>query len=294
MKKISPLNFGGDDGGIKLRRQGRKPLVNFYREPKDAPAFELTDHDWDILERAYRSKVSDSLRNKLGESVEDFFWFFHCAGAKSYADNTRRYLNTIATAAFPPAALAIIPRKPAHAAARDVLLEYYLFDEDEPEKTVVAEDFKNEPDRVRRAAEEMARDIEQKDTAPPTAKPSEWDKMVVELMRALRDANFPYTVNKRGTSKGASPVISLLIGLQEHFPPELRCHVSRDGEADEATIAAAASKAWRDFKRSPSGRRESRERAKAPIAELPPRHERLNIVFKYLESRRPRRAVRTT
>jgi hypothetical protein len=165
-------------------------------------------------------------------------------------------------------------------------LEYYLFDDDEPEKTVVAEDFKNEPDRVRRAAEEMARDIEQKDTASPTDKPAEWDKMVVNLMRMLRDAKAPYTVNKRGTSKGASPIISLLIGLQEHFPAEFRYHVSRDGEADEATMATAASKAWRDFKRSASGRREARERAKAPIAELPPRNERLNIVFKYLESRR--------
>jgi hypothetical protein len=86
MKKISPANFGGDDGTIKLRRQGRKPLVNFYRKPEDAPTFDLTDLDWDKLKRAYGAELtelSDGMRDKIKEGMEDYFWFCRCAGGLS-------------------------------------------------------------------------------------------------------------------------------------------------------------------------------------------------------------------
>jgi hypothetical protein len=282
MSKISPKAFGGDEGNEKLRRRGRKPLSSFYQHPEDAPTLHLLPSDWEEIEAGYRAPLSDALRENILGIVNDYFWFLPCDTAKPRADDAIAYLRKVVKAAAPDKTILKLPRKPAHAAARDVLLEYYLFDEEVPEKTVVADDFKDEPDQVRRAAENMARDIEQQDTAPPTAKPSEWDNMVVELMRALRDAKLPYTVNKRGTSKGASPIISLLVGLQEHFPPEFRCHVSRDGEADEATIAAAASKAWTDFQKSSVGRRDARKRASAVQKKEVGRAERLNKAFKYL------------
>ncbi|WP_296710870.1 hypothetical protein [Rhodoblastus sp.] len=295
MKKISPKNFGGDDAHFTLKRRGRKPLSNFYQHPEIAPAFALTEDDWKNLEHVYGHNLDQAIRAEVEEIISDYFWHFLCDGTRSYSDEAITYLEKIAKDARPPQALMKKTKTPARTAARDVLLEYYLFDQDDPDTTPDPKEFLNEPDKVRIAAQEFARHIAEYDMSPPSGTASEWEKMVVAIQRRLKAAGLPHTINKRGTRRGASPIVSFLICLQEKFPNAFQSHLSRDGEPDEATIAAAASKAWIDFRKSAVGRRDARKRESADEARMQVkqkkelgRAERLNKAFKYLEFRKAR------
>jgi hypothetical protein len=295
VKKISPKSFGGEDARVALKRRGRKPLCNFYQHPAIAPDFAMTDDDWKILEHSYGHELGQAIRADAEELIRDYFWHFLCDGTRSHSAEAITYLEKIAKAAQPSQALKKTPKTPGRTAARDVLLEYYLFDVDHPERTPDPGEFLKDPERVRLAAQELARHIAELDMTPPSDRASEWDKMVVALQRRLKAAGLPYTINKRGTRRGASPIVSLLIGLQEKFPGEFQSHLSRDGEPDEATVAAAASKAWSDFRKSAVGRRDARQGASAEEAELQVkrkteigRAERLNRAFKYLAFRKQR------
>jgi hypothetical protein len=208
------------------------------------------------------------------------------------------YLEKIAKDAQPSQALGKKPKTSARTAARDVLLEYYLFDQNNPDRPPDPKEFVNEPDKVRRAARELARHIAEHDMTPPSGTASEWEKMVVAIQRRLKAAGLPYTINKRGTRRGASPIVSFLICLQENFPSEFQSHLSRDGEPDEGTIATAASKAWTDFGKSAVGRRDARQGANADEARMQVkqkkeigRAERLNNAFKYLAFRKHRQRI---
>lgn len=294
MTKISLPTFGGEGSKVILPRKGRKPLSNFYQEPDSAPAFEPSMQGWKEIESAYGREFPDALRAQIKEIVDDYLWFSSCERNKSYADEAIKYLEMIAKTSFPPIALAKAPRKPAHKETRDVLLEGYLFDEASPDESAAA-NFVTTPNRITSAARAMVNDLRAYDMAPNKKKPVEWDKMAVRLMIALRSCGLPYTVNKRGTKKGASPVVALLHEFQDRLPEECRLHIGRDGEATDETMAAAASAAWSAYKGSREGNHDLRELAKFEKAKcegrdykILERHERLNKVFKYLAFRRRR------
>lgn len=295
MKKISPPNFGGEGGKVKLTRKGRKPRTTFYQEPEDTPTFQPSTQDWMEIERGYGHVLPAALRAEIADIAGDYLWFFQCDKNKSFATEAIAYLEKVVKAPFPPSALANAPRKPAHKAARDVLLEYYLFDEASPMDECDSASFVSTPDRVATAARALADDMMAHDMAPNKSKPVEWDKMVVRLMIALRSYGLPYTVNKRGTKKGASPVVSLLHEMQDRLPEGYRRHVGGDGEAADETLAAAASAAWTLYKSSREGKYALREQAKLEKAKCEggdykslERHERLDKVMNYLRDRRHR------
>lgn len=301
MKRISPANFGGEGGKVRLTRKGRKPRATFYREPDQAPTFAPTQQDWREIELGYGHAISESLRLEIKEFFDDYLWFFHCKKSRSFAGDVITYLERIAKSAFPSGGLAKNPRKTAHKTARDVLLEYYLFDAVSPLEEGSAANFVTARERVASAARALVEDIGAHDMAQKRSKPDEWDKTVVRLMIALRSRGLPHTVNKRGTRKGASPVVNLLHELQDRLPAECRRHVGRDNEATDETMAAAASAAWVAFKRSAAGKYAQREEAKHQKAKskgrnyaTPERQERLNKVFSYLGKRRHRSLVRAS
>ncbi len=294
MKKVSPSTFGGEGSKIKLSRKGRKARVSFYSEPEDAPEFNPSNEDWIEIERAYGNTLHDDVRKKIIDIAYYYLWFFCCDQNKSFADDAVKYLEKVEEAAFPPTALAKVRNRPAHMSARDVLLEYYLFDEeslhDEGDHST---NFLAMPERIKSEAKALADDIKAYDMALNRHKPVEWDKMVVGLMLALRSFELPYTINKRGTKKGASPIVKMMHELQDRFPPEFRLHIGTDGEACDETLAAAASAAWSTYQASPEGRRAAREKLKSERAKregqeykILESHERMNKVLRYIAFRR--------
>jgi hypothetical protein len=262
MKKVSPPHFGGEAGNVKLVRKPRKARSNFYEEPEHAPTFEPTMRDWIEIEGGYGHELPQALRDEIKGIVDDYLWFFHCERNKTYASEAIAYLKRITKAAFPSAALAKTPRNPAHKAARDVLLQCYLFDDASPDDECGSANFVETPEKIISAANALLANMTVHDMVPNRNKPVEWDKMAVRLMLALRSYGLPYTVNKRGTLEGASPVVFLLHDIQDRLPRECRLHVGRDGEATDETMAAAASAAWVAYKASPEGRHALREQAK--------------------------------
>jgi len=301
MKKVSPSNFGGEGGNIKLARKPRKARSTFYREPAHAPTFEPKAKDWIEIESGYGHELPQALRDRIKDIVDDYLWFFHCERNKSYASDAIAYLEKITRAPFPPAALAKTPRNPANKSARDVLLQCYLFDDASPDDECGLANFVETPEKIISAANDLVANITVHDMVPNKSKPVEWDKMAVRLMLALRSYDLPYTVNKRGTLEGASPVVSLLHDIQDRLPVECRLHVGRDGEATDETMAAAASAAWVAYKASPEGRHALREQAKLERArsegrdyEILERAERLNKVMKYMRGRRHNRLARAS
>jgi len=143
----------------------------------------------------------------------------------------------------------------------------YLFDEESlHDEGDHATNFLATPDRIKSEAKALADDIRAFDMVLSKKKPVEWDKMAVGLMLALQSFELPYTINKRGTKKGASPIVKLMHELQDRFPPEFRLHVGSDGEANDETLAAAASAAWSAYRASPEGRRATREKLKSERA----------------------------
>lgn len=296
MTKVSPRNFGGEGARVKLTRKGRKPRTSFYQEPEDAPEFRPSTQDWKAIERDYGHQIPNALRAEIIDIVDDYLWFFDCEKIKGHAIEAIAYLKKLANAKSPSAFLIRTPKKPAHRMARDALLEYYLFDEASPMDKINPEKFLSTPDRVALAAKELVDDISAQDMAQSKAKPVEWDKMVVRLMITLRRNGLPFTVNKRGTLKGASPIVHLLHALQDRLPVEYRLHVGRDRESTDETMAAAASAAWVGYKNSSEGKYALRGQRKVEKAKnegreykISSREERLNKVFKYLENRRNRR-----
>ena len=296
MKKVSPSTFGGEGSKIKLSRKGRKARGSFYHEPENAPEFDPSNEDWKEIERAYGNTLHSEVRTQIKDIADDYLWFFLCDKNKPYADDAVKYLEKVKEAAFPPAALAKVRNRPAHTSARDVLLEYYLFNEellhDDGDH---ATNFLATPDRIKSEAKALADDIRAFDMDLSKKKPVEWDKMAVGLMLALQSFELPYTINKRGTKKGASPIVKLMHELQDRFPPEFRLHVGSDGEANDETLATAGSAAWVAYQASPEGRRAAREKLKSEKAKregreykILERHERLNKVLKYLALRRRR------
>ncbi|QGM96258.1 hypothetical protein [Methylocystis parvus] len=301
MKKVSPSNFGGEGGNVKLSRKPRKSRSTFYSEPEHAPTFEPKANDWIEIERGYGHELPQALRDQIKDIVDDYLWFFHCDRNKSYASDAIAYLEKITRAPFPTAALAKTPRNPAHKAARDVLLQCYLFGDALLDDECGLANFLETPEKIISASNALLANMTVHDMAPNRKKPVEWDKMVVRLILALRSYGLPYTVNKRGTLEGASPVVSLLHGIQDQVPAECRLHIGRDGEATDETMAAAASAAWVAYKASSEGRHTLREQAKLERArseggdyEILGRAERFNRVMKYIRNRQHKRLARTS
>ena len=296
MKKVSPATFGGEGSKIKLSRKGRKARVSFYSEPEDAPEFNPSNDDWKEIEWEYGNTLHDDVRTQIKDIADDYLWFFCCDKNKPYADDAVKYLEKVKEAAFPPAAVAKVRNSRAHMSARDVLLEYYLFDEESlHDEGDHATNFLATPDRIKSEAKALADDIRAVDIVLSKKMPVEWDKMAVGLMLALQSFELPFTINKRGTKKGASPIVKLMHELQDRFPPEFRLHVGSDGEANDETLAAAASAAWSAYQASPEGRRATREKLKSERSKregreykILERHERLNKALKYMAFRRHR------
>lgn len=301
MTKISPRNFGGKCNKVKLKRRGRKPRTSFYQEPENSPEFQPSTQEWKEIEGSYGHLIPDNLRTEIIHIVDDYLWSVECEKNKCYAIEAIAYLERITKAISPSAMLMKTPKKPSHRAAREVLLDYYLFDEASPMDRINPESFLKIPDKVAMAAIELVDDISAQDLMQNKTKPIEWDKMVVRLMIALGKNGLPYTVNKRGTLKGASPVTSLLHEIQDRIPAEWRLHVGHDRESTDETMAAAASAAWVTYKRSPEGKFALREQAKGEQAKSedkdygpPGRDERLNKIFKYLQNLHHRRLSKSS
>lgn len=234
MKKVSPPNFGGEAGKVRLTRKGRKPRTTFYRQPEPSPDWSPSKEDWEEIQDAYGHKLPDSLRSETVETANDYFHFAQAERNKADADDAIAFLVKLGERASSLADLLVGDLKDAAAAsARDVLRTHYFFDQDDPDFEhcpyeskieALAEALRGLASSTMAVAGDLNADAEYK---PLRKKPDAWDVMIVRLTEAVAAHNLP----AKAVKGSASEFVVLVQELQERLPAEYRRHqYGRDGE----------------------------------------------------------------
>lgn len=258
MKKMSPPNFGGEGGKVRLTRKGRKPRTSFYQEPEPSPEWLLSDNDWEEIQEAYGYSLPHDLRCAIVEAVNDYIYFAQVEQNKADAADAIAFLTKLEEKASSLADLLTGDlNDPAEASARDVLRTHYFFDQDDP-------DFEHCPhgSKIEALAEEL-RTLVLSTTAlcgdlkadaqhkPRRKKPDAWDVMIVRLTEAVAAHDLP----AKAVKGSASEIVVLVHELQEHIPIEFRRHqYGRDGEISIDATEMAVFNAQHAYREHENGR----------------------------------------
>jgi hypothetical protein len=240
MKKISPPNFGGEGGKVRLTRKGRKPRTSFYREPEPSPDWSPTKEDWEEIQDAYGHKLPDSLRSEIVDIVSDYCHFAQAERNKANAEDAIAFLVKLEEKASSLADLLVGDLKDSAAAsARDALRTHYFFEQDDPDFEhcpyeskieAFAEALRALASATMAFASDMNADAEHK---PLRKKPDAWDVMIVRLTEVVAAHNLP----SKAVKGSASEFVILVQELQELFPAEYRLH--QYGRGGEISMDAA-------------------------------------------------------
>jgi hypothetical protein len=276
MEKVSPPNFGGEGGKVKLTRKSRKPRTSFYQEPEPRTEWSLTDADWEEIQEAYGHSLPNDLRSEIVEAVNDYIHFAQVEQNKADAADAIAFLTKLKEKASSLAdLLAGSLSHPAEVSARDVLRTHYFFDQDDPDflhgphetkAEALAEELRALVASATALAGDLKADVQYK---PRRKKPDAWEVMIVRLTEAVAAHGLPC----KAVKGSASEFVVLVQELQEQFPTEFRLHqYGRDGEIS----LDAAEKAIFDAQDAYRAYQERREKIKL-----------------YLQLRRTRRAPKS-
>lgn len=234
MKKVSPPNFGGEGGKVKLTRKSRKPRTSIYQEPEPRTEWSLSAADWEEIQEAYGHSLPNDLRSEIVEAVNDYIHFAQVEQSKVDAAGAIAFLTKLEEKASSLADLLTCDLKnPAEVSARDVLRTDYFFDQDDPDFEHCPHESKTEAlaEVLRALASstmEFAGDLNAELAYKPLRKkPDAWGVMIVRLTNAVAAHDLP----AKAVKGSASEFVVLVQELQERFALEFRRHhYGREGK----------------------------------------------------------------